>query len=119
MPGLGRQYLSINNVLLPETSGFDMDFETIENLYQTEAGTDTSVFIRGGKLKISVKWDGATSSFLDQVKGYCSTESVLVGFRGYSYTCRARDLKASMSRYSNRYNGSEGLWDISFTLTEF
>lgn len=119
MPGLGRQYLIINSSALPETASFDVDYETIENVYRTEAGTDIALLIRGNKHKFSVKWDGATSDFKAQVENYCNATSVTVHFDGESYICRARNLKASMVQYSNRWDQSQGLWNISFTLEEF
>ena len=119
MPGLGSNYLIINSTALPETASFDIEYDTVENVFQTEAGTDIALLIRGNKHKFSVKWDGATSDFKAQVESYCNMPRVTVQFDGGVYNCRARNLQASMVRYSNRWDQSNGLWDISFTLEEF
>lgn len=116
--GLGKQFLTINNNLLPETSGFNIDYDNVENVFQTEAGHDNSILKRTGKHRFSPSWVGATSSHKTLCEGFCASPTVTVLFDGSTYTCRARNLKAKLSRYSNRWSGSQGLWDISFTLEE-
>ena len=118
MAGLGKKFLTINSNLLPETSGFNIDTQTIEKSFQTEAGTDKSILIRTGKHKFTPSWQGATSSHKTLCEGFCALASVTVSFDGGTYTCRARNLQSKLVRYSNRYEGSNGLWDISFTLEE-
>lgn len=118
MAGLGKQFLTINNNLLPETSDFGIDYQMIENEFQTEAGTDTSIIVRAGKHIFTPSWVGATSTYKALFEGFCAAQTVTVVFDGVTYTCRARDLKEKLTKYSNRYEGSQGLWDISFTLKE-
>lgn len=118
MSALGSQYIGINSTLLPETASFDIDREVIEKVFQSEAGTDITVVKRYGKRKYSLSWEGADDTFRAQVEGYCDSASVSVSFNGESFTARARNLKEKLVRYSNRYSGSAGLWDISFDLEE-
>lgn len=118
MAGLGTKFLTIDSTLLPETSDFSIDIETVENEYKTEAGTDTSVLVRTGKHVFNCSWEGADDTFKTQAESFCAAATVTVLLDSVSYTCRARDLKEKMVKYSNRYNGSKGLWDISFTLKE-
>lgn len=118
MAGLGTKFLTIDSTLLPETSDFSIDIETVENEYKTEAGTDTSVLVRTGKHVFNCSWEGADDTFKAQAESFCAAATVTVLLDSVSYTCRARDLKEKMVKYSNRYNGSKGLWDISFTLKE-
>lgn len=118
MAGLGTKFLTIDSTLLPETSDFSIDIETVENEYKTEAGTDTAVLVRTGKHVFNCSWEGADDTFKAQAESFCAAATVTVLLDSVSYTCRARDLKEKMVKYSNRYNGSKGLWDISFTLKE-
>lgn len=118
MAGLGRQFLTINNNVLPETSGFDIDIQTIEKSFVTEDGYDKTILIRTGKHVFSISWTGATSSHKTLCESFCSLPTVTLVFDGGTYTCRARGLKEKLVQYSNRYDGSQGLWDVSFTLEE-
>lgn len=118
MASLGSTYLTINGNALHETSSFSISPETIENMFQTEAGTDIGVFVRGGKVKMSCGWEGAPDTFKTLAEGFCAAATCTVVFDGTTYTMRARNLKETMIRYSNRYTGSKGLWNISFDLEE-
>ena len=118
MAALGRQFLTVNSILLPETSSFDIDFETIEKEFQTEDGHDKSIIVRSGKLVFNCAWEVADDTLKTNAESICRHRTVSVVFNGQTYTCRARELKESMVRYSNRYSGSKGLWNISFKLKE-
>lgn len=118
MAALGSTYLTIDGNALHETSSFSIEPQVIENVFQTEAGTDTAVFVRGGKVKMSAGWEGAPDTFRALAEGFCSATTCTVIFDGVTRTMRARNLKEQMIRYSNRYSGSKGLWNISFDLEE-
>lgn len=116
MAALGKKFLTINSTLLPETSSFDVNQEMVEKVMQTEAGTTASIIVRASKKKFSVAWEGADDSLKTQCETFCSSATVTLVFDGNTYTCRARNLKESLVRYSNRYSGSAGLWDLSFDM---
>lgn len=118
MAALGRQFLTINSTALPETSKFSIDIETKEKVFETEDGHDNGIMVRAGKHKFSVAWEGATDAHKDLCETYCAAGTVSLLFNGTTYICRARNLKEEMVRYSNRYSGSAGLWNISFDLSE-
>lgn len=118
MAALGRQFLTINGNLLPETSDFGIDVETVENTFRSEAGKDKGVIVRTGKHVFSPSWKGATDTYKTLFESFCAAATVTLTFDGVDYTCRARDLNEKLVSYSNRYDGSKGLWDISFTLTQ-
>lgn len=116
---LGSQYLTINGTALHETSSFSMEYTTIENIFQTEAGTDAGTLTRANKLKMSVGWENCPSdAFRATILSYCALPTVTVVFNSDSYTMRARNYKEELVRYSNRYSGSNGIWNISMTLEE-
>lgn len=116
MAALGKKFLTINGTLLPETSSFDVSPEMVEKVMQTEAGTTASIIVRASKKKFSVAWEGADDTLKNQCETFCSSATVTLVFDGNTYTCRARNLKESLVRYSNRYAGSAGLWDLSFDM---
>lgn len=118
MAALGRQFLRINDILMPETSSFEELHEHLENVFQTEDGHDLAVRIRPMKRTFNVAWEGADQTLKYNAEYFCNARTVTVTFDNATITCRARDLKESLVRYSNRYDGSKGLWDISFTLKE-
>lgn len=116
MAALGRKFITINGNLLPETSKFDIDPQMVEKVMKTEAGTTTSIIVRQRKKKFSVAWEGADDTHRHLCEDFCAASTVTLVFDGETYTCRARNLKESMIRYSNRYSGSKGLWNISFDM---
>ena len=118
MSALGKNYLTINSTAQPEPSKFDVDVAVIENTYQTESGHDVGVLVRTGKHTFSVAWEAASDTHKNNCETYCAAATVTVTFNGSNYTCRARNLKTNMTRYSNRWGGSAGLWDISMDLIE-
>ena len=116
MAALGKKFLIIDGNLLPEASSFVIKPEMVEKVMQTEAGTTVSIIVRASKRKFSVAWKGADDTLKTQCETFCSSATVTLVFDGYTFTCRARNLKESLVRYSNRYTGSAGLWDLSFDL---
>lgn len=118
MAALGSTYLTIDGNALHETSSFSIEPQVIENVFQTEAGTDVGIFVRGGKVKMSAGWEGAPDTFRALAEGFCSAPTCTVIFDNVTRTMRARNLKEQLVRYSNRYSGSKGLWNISFDLEE-
>lgn len=110
--------LSINNTALPEPSSFNCSYGTVEKVMTTEDGYDRTILVRTGKGKFSLGWEGADSTFKTTVEGYAALANVTFN-DGVDHVCRCRNLKANLVRYSNRYTGSDGLWDISFDLEEY
>jgi len=110
--------LSINSTALPEPSSFSCNYGTVEKVMTTEDGYDKTILVRTGKGKFSLAWEGADSTFKATAEGYAALQSVTFD-DGTNHTCRCRNLKADLVRYSNRYTGSDGLWNISFDLEEY
>lgn len=116
MAALGKQFITIDGNLLPETSSFDVNPEMVEKVMQTEAGTTASIIVRASKRKFSVAWEGADDTLRDLCETFCSSATVTLAYGGYIFTVRARHLKENLVRYSNRYKGSAGLWNLSFDM---
>ena len=118
MSALGNTYLTINSNALHETSSFSIEPQTIENVFQTEDGHDTAISIRAAKYKYVCGWENAPDSFRILAESFCALPTVTVLFESSTRIMRARNLKETLVRYSNRYSGSKGLWNISFDLEE-
>lgn len=118
MAGLGSTYITINSNALPETSSFSIHPQVIETVHQTEAGTDTGTVIRTGKFRMNCGWERVDDTFRALAEGFCADATVSVVFDSVTRTMRARNLREDLIRYSNRYDGSKGLWNISFELEE-
>ena len=118
MAALGSAYLTINGNALHETSSFSIEPQTVENVFQTEDGHDTAISIRAAKFRYKCGWENAPDSFRTLAEGFCADPTVTVIFDNTTRTMRARNLKEVLVRYSNRYSGSKGLWNISFDLEE-
>lgn len=96
----------------------EYDFEEIENVMKTEAGTDMASVTRLNKHKFKFGWEGVPSTFLDTLEAYSQLATVTLGWRGNSYTVRVRDFSPKMVPRSEVYEGSDGLWNISLSATE-
>ena len=119
MAGLGNTYISIDGNNLPETSSFSIEPQYIEKVFQTESGNDVIISIRSSKVKMACSWERLPAATKDLCVGFCSSPSVTVTFDSSTYLMRARNIKMELIRYSNRYSGSKGLWNVSFDLEEF
>ena len=100
------------------------DSEVIENVNQTEAGTDQVSVTRYDKLTITAAFK-CSSRWAKKFKEYSKEDSLTVSLydfieEGYvAREMRIRDFKASLVENSRRTPGTNGLWDVSFQLIEF
>ena len=114
---LGRQFLKIDNVILPRTTGFDFELEAVESVSQSEAGTDLVVTTRLDKHIFKADWT-VSSFWLDKFEAICKEKTVVVPYKDVDYTCRARGFAPQLIEDSENIEGTDGLWKISLTLTE-
>lgn len=114
---LGRQFLKINNIALPRTTGFDYELESIETVNQSEAGTDLVVATRLDKHIFKADWT-VSSFWLSKFEEICKNRLVTLTFNGTDYTCRARGFAPTMVEDSETIENTDGLWEISLTFTE-
>lgn len=113
---LGK-YITINNETIPNPKSFDLEEETIENVFQSEAGTDLSIIVRTGK--VSAKATFQVSSFWkEKLKGYSRTATATVVIDGNSMTMRIRNFKAKLFEGSENVENTNGLWSVSMDFIE-
>lgn len=115
--------IQFNSTQIIKPSKYTENYEVVEAVNQSEAGTDIVAVTRTGKLSISLEYK-CTSFWLKkfvnyadedtiEVKKYAATES------GYeTYTMRMRKLKVNFEENSENVATSDGLWTVTFTLEE-
>lgn len=112
------QYLQFNNETFPNPITPTMSSKTIENVTQSEAGTDLVVVIRPTKKSWSFKFN--LSSYKRNIlKALCQDESTTMTYMGTSYTVRVRDYQERLVAGSEWVDTSEGLYEVSVKVTEF
>lgn len=111
-------YLKFNSVDFPNPSSCSMTSSTIENVAQSEAGTDLVCVVRSSKKKWSMSFD-LTSGKRDTLKALCQEESTQMYYMGTTYTVRVRDFKEQLAKDSEYVSRSEGLFKCSVSITEF
>lgn len=98
--------------------------EVIENVNQTEAGTDQVSVTRYDKLSVSASFN-CSSRWASKFKAYSKKNSISVSLydleeQGYkTRTMRIRNFKAKPQDNSRLTPGTNGLWSVSFDLNEF
>lgn len=115
---LGYRYLKINGVSIPNPiDGFKIDYDEDETVNMSEAGTELVRVRRLNKRTFSGKWH-LTSFWLKKFEEWCTSNTVTVTYQGQSYTCRMRGFSPTLAKNSEYVETSDGLWEISPTMTE-
>lgn len=114
---LGNDYITINGVGVTP-SDFSYSLESDEEIFKSAAGTELVNVTRLDKHVFTLSWEGIDATMLDRLISYCKLPTVTVGFRGNTYTCRARGISPELLKKAYKYRHSDGLWNASLTLTE-
>lgn len=116
--------IQINNQDIPLPVSWSEASETVENVAQTEAGTDQVIVVRRDKLTASAtfhcssKWAGTFAILRD-------TEPLTVKIydaKSNTYkqrSMRIRSFSTTLIENSDRTEGTEGLYEVSFELKEY
>lgn len=109
---------------IPEPEEWSEESSVIENVNQTEAGTDQISVTRYDKLSVSCSFQ-CSHRWASKFKDYSKKDSISVRMYdielgGYkTRTMRIRSFKADPVKNSQRTPNTNGLWEISFHLEEF
>ena len=109
---------------IPEPEEWSEESSVVENVNQTEAGTDQISVIRYDKLSVSCSFQ-CSHRWAGKFKAYSKKDSISVRMydielAGYkTRTMRIRSFKADPVKNSQRTPNTNGLWEISFHLEEF
>lgn len=114
---LGYKYLKFNSVDIPNPIQFDIMFDNIEAVAQSEAGTDLAIVTRLQKRTFTCSFQ-CTSTWLAEFRTMCGLSSGTLLYQGESITCRARIETANLSPYSEHVQRTDGLWTVAVSFTE-
>ena len=111
-------YLKFNNESFPNPETPTRSQKTIENVSQSEAGTDLVCVVRAAKNYWSFTFK-LSSMKRDILKAICQQEQTSMTYMGTTYTVRVRDFKEKLVKDSEWVALSEGLYECSVNVTEF
>lgn len=111
-------YLKFNNIEFPNPQPPTMNVQTIENVQQSEAGTDLVVVVRAAKHEWTFNFN---LSYLtkERLRLLCQQESVTMDYMGNTYQVRLRDFQESLIEGSEWMSSQQGLYSCSVKVTEF
>ncbi len=111
-------YLKFNNVTFPNPITPTKNSKTIENVVQSEAGTDLVCVVRPSKNTWSFTFNLSPGK-RDILKGLCEDESTQMEYMGSTYTVRVRDFSENLVEGSEWLSSTNGLFVCSVKVTEF
>ena len=124
IPILKNYPIKINNVAIPFAGSMEENYDTIETVNQSEAGTDIVQVRRLNKLTLSISYT-ILSDFISQFETWAGTSSYLTvqifNFGTGAYTSkqmRMRNYKKSLVPKSQDLEATTGIWKVSFELIE-
>lgn len=111
-------YLKFNNEVFPNPITPTKSSKTLENVSQSEAGTDLVVVIRPSKKTWSFKFNlsPGKKAILESL---CEDESTTMVYMGNTYTVRVRDYQEQLVEGSEWLSTVEGLYECSVKVMEF
>jgi len=111
-------YLVFNNVTFPNPITPKRTSKTLENVAQSESGTDLVCVIRPSKNSWNFNFNLSPAK-RDILEALCEEESVSMTYMGKSYTVRVRDFQEQLVEGSEWLSSTEGLFTCSVKVTEF
>lgn len=115
---LGRRFLSINGVSIPNPeSNFKTTFDEDETVNLSEAGTELVRIRRLDKRTFSGTWH-LSSFWLAKFEEWATSPVVILRYKGRTYNVRMRGFAPQLYKNSEYVTNSEGLWTVSPTFTE-
>ena len=116
--------ITFDNVEIMPWSKWNETREVIEQLYETEAGTDQVDVVRYGKLTVDCEFR-CHSDWARIFADFAERDQITVRMydvKEYDFkirTMRIRDFKSDPIEFSEKVPDTNGVWNVSFTLKEF
>jgi hypothetical protein len=113
-----------NNIAIIRPEKWDEEYEVLETVNETEAGTDVVDVRRKGKLTITVSYK-CSSIWAKKFEQFFDEDTLSVKFydaKADDYitkTMRMRNFKKSLVKHSEGVRYGNGVHKISFDLIEF
>ena len=114
---LGKDYITLNGQKIPNPTGVSVSYTNIENVKQSEAGTDVGNVIKLTKRTINFSFS-STSRGRDKIKAYCRMSQITLTFNGEPMVGRLRIKSSNMVEGSEYAARTDGLWKLSVSFME-
>ena len=111
-------YLKFNGADFPNPASVSMTSDMIENVSQSEAGTDLVTMVRPSKKTWNFTFN-LSSAKKDVLKGLCLLEYVTMVYMGTTYTVRLRGYQDNLVENSEWAANTDGLFTVSVKAMEF
>lgn len=112
------EYLKFNGKIFPNPKTPKKNSKAIENVSQSEAGTDLVVVVRPSKLSWSFSFD-LSKAKRDLLENICKEEATTMEYMGNTYTVRVRDFSEELVEGSEWLKAIDGLYTCSVNVTEY
>lgn len=112
------EYLKFNASTFPKPISPTMTSKTLENVSQSEAGTDLVCIVRPSKKSWSFTFN-LSASKARILEALCKDESTQMTYMGKTYTVRVRDYQEKFVDGSEYVTTTDGLFTCSVKVTEF
>lgn len=110
---LGK-FIKINGTVMPNPTEYSEQFENLEKVNKSEAGTDLILVQRLMKLNVTMTFQVSRMMY-DKIKQFCTLMTCDFYMDGTRYVGRLRLTGGNLEPES--YN-TDGYWTISVTFTE-
>lgn len=114
---LGDNYLTFENVTLPNPAQMSISLQNLETVKVSVSGHDLGITTRLNKRTFAATFN-VTSTWLDQLIALCSLTSGALVYRGESITCRARMGGYNLVQDSENAARTDGLWSVTINFLE-
>ena len=116
---LGYGYLKINGTAIPnpKIDGFSEAPQIIEQVNQSEAGSDLVAVTRLNKLVLNMSFN-LSSRWKKKLDDYSKLRTITLNYNGVDYTGRFRASGNQLFGNSAHTQGTNGLWVCNYTFTE-
>lgn len=111
-------YLKFNNEVFPNPKTPSRTSKTIENVSQSEAGTDLVTVVRPAKNSWNFSFELSPAK-RDILEGLTHEESTTMVYQGKTYNVRVRDFVEKTVEGSEWLTSVNGLFECSVNVTEF
>ncbi len=114
--------ITLNGQKIPFPRKLSENYEVIEKVYRTEAGTDQTQVTRVEKLTLGLTFQ-LSSAWAQKMRVLAKTQNLtaVIDEAGEikTRTMRIRNYKSDLVDDSRNTPGTSGLWEVSFDLIEY
>ena len=114
--------ITLNGQKIPFPQKLSENYDVVENVYQTEAGTDSVTVTRAEKLTLGLTFQ-LSSEWAQKMRVLAKTQNLtaVIDEAGEikTRTMRIRNYKSDLVENSRLTPGTSGLWEVSFDLIEY